>query len=113
MNTLKVTTSPNQRGIRRRLDKAKTSWAEELHTTPHSITGESPFRLTHETDAVIPIELNKLSWRTGVDTNFQANTENLHEELEFVDEIISEAALREIALKQKIAAHHNKRVIKR
>ena len=32
---------------------------------------------------------------------------------EFVDEIGSEAALKEIALKQKIVAHHNKWIIKR
>lgn len=44
------------RGIRRRLYTAKTQWAEELHvvlwayrTTPHSTTGESPFRLTYGT----------------------------------------------------------------
>jgi len=57
------------RGIRRRLDTAKTKWAEELHTvlwayitTPHSTTGESPFRLTYGTEAVIPIELTELTW---------------------------------------------------
>ena len=56
------------RGIRRRLDEAKTRWTEELHTvlwayrtTPHSTTSESPFYLTYGTEAVIPIELNKLS----------------------------------------------------
>jgi len=55
-------------GIRRRLDTTKTSWAEELHTvlwayrtTPHSTIGESPFRLTYGTQAVVPIELNKLT----------------------------------------------------
>jgi len=44
------------RGIRRRLDMAKTRGAEELHTviwayrtTPHSTTGESTFRLTYGT----------------------------------------------------------------
>jgi len=37
----------------------------------------------------------------------------LREELEFGDEVRSEAALREIVLKQKIAARHSKRVIKR
>jgi len=61
------------RGIRRRLDEAKTSWVEELHTvlwayrtTPHSTTSESPFRLTYGTKAFIPTELNELTWRTRV-----------------------------------------------
>jgi len=108
------------RGIRRRLDKAKTNWAEELHTvlwayrtTPHSTTSESPFRLTYGIEAVVPIELTELTWRTNADTDFPANTANLREELKFVDEVRNDAALREITLKQKIAARHNKKVIKR
>jgi len=90
------------RGIGRRLETVKTKWAEELHavlwayrTTTHSTTGESPFRLTYGTEAVIPIELTKLSWRTDTDTDFPTNVVNLREELEFVDEVRSEAALRE------------------
>jgi hypothetical protein len=74
------------RGIRRRLDTAKTKWAEELHTvlwayrtTPHSTTGESPFRLTYGTEAVIPIELTELTWQTDANTDFPANTANLRE----------------------------------
>jgi len=108
------------RGIRRRLKTAKTRWAEELNTvlwayrtTPHSTTGKSPFRLTYAMEAVIPIELTELTWRTDANTNFPPNAANLHEEFEFVDEVRSEAALREITLKQKIAARHSKKVIKR
>jgi len=85
-------------------------WA--YRTTPHSTTSESPFRLTYGTEAVIPIETNELSWRTSADTDFDTNAVNLREELEFIDEIRSEASLREVALKQKIAARHNKKVIK-
>lgn len=43
---------------------------------------------------------------------FYANAETLREELEFADEIRIEEALKEIALKQKIVAQHNRRVIK-
>jgi len=45
--------------------------------------------------------------------DFPTNAANLREELEFVDEVRSEAALRETTLKQKIAVRHNKKVIKR
>jgi len=90
---------------------SKTRWAEELHTvlwayrtTPHSTTGESPFRLTYGTKAVIPIELNELTWRTEADTDFPTNAVNLREELEFIDEVRSEAAIRETTLKQKISS---------
>jgi len=107
-------------GIRKRLKTAKTTWAEEVHTvlwayrtTPHYTTSESPFRLTFGTEAVIPIELTELTWRTDADTDFPTNTVNLREELEFVDEVRSKAALRETVLKQKIAVRHSKMVIKR
>ena len=82
-------------------------------TCPHSTTGESPFRLTYETEAVIPIELTELTWRTDANTNFLANMANLREVLKFVDEVRSEVALRETSLKQKIADRHNKKVIRR
>ena len=82
-------------------------------TTPHSTTGESPFRLTYGIEAVIPIELTELTWRTDANTDFPANTTNLREELEFADEVRSKAALRETTLKQKIDTRHSKKVIKR
>jgi len=56
--------------------------------------------------------LNELNWRTGPNTNFRAIAESMREEVEFVDEIRSEAALKEQGLKQKIAVGHNKRVVK-
>jgi len=81
-------------------------WAEELYTvlwayrtTLHSTTGKSPFRITYRMEVVIPIQLTELTWRTDVDTDFPANTTNLREELEFIDEVRSEVALRETTLK--------------
>jgi len=51
------------RGLKRRLEKAKGIWAEEVprivwayHTTPQSTTGETPFSLVHGSDAMIPVE---------------------------------------------------------
>jgi len=85
-------------------------WA--YRSTPHSTIGELPFRLTYGTKAVVPIELNELNWRTGPNTNFRAIAGSMREEVEFVDEIRSEAALKELGLKQKIAVGHNKRVVK-
>ncbi|RDX98169.1 hypothetical protein CR513_18938, partial [Mucuna pruriens] len=56
------------RGLRRRLEEAKGRWVEELpqvlwsyHTTPHSTTNETPFRLTFETEVMIPIEIGEPS----------------------------------------------------
>ncbi|RDX67793.1 hypothetical protein CR513_53285, partial [Mucuna pruriens] len=58
------------RQIRRRLKEAKGRLAEELswvlsshHTTPHSRTQETPFRLTFGTNAVISIDIGESSPR--------------------------------------------------
>jgi hypothetical protein len=51
-------------GIKKRLEKAKGRWVEELPsilwtywTTPRSSTGETPFSLTYGVEAVIPLEI--------------------------------------------------------
>ncbi|GAU46144.1 hypothetical protein TSUD_401460 [Trifolium subterraneum] len=108
------------RGLRRRMGASKGSWTEELHnvlwsyrTTPHSTTGETPFRLTYGTEAVIPVEMGGLSPRIEYPHEENINDELLREELDLVEELRTGASLREATLKQKIAARHDKRVIKR
>jgi len=55
-------------GLKRRLEKAKETWAEEVlrivlayHTTPQSITRETPFSLVYGSDAMIPVEIQESS----------------------------------------------------
>ena len=57
-------------GLKRRLDRAKGRWAEELpkflwayHTTPRRSTGETPFSLMYGAEVVIPTEVNLCSAR--------------------------------------------------
>ncbi|XP_050890966.1 uncharacterized protein LOC127096442 [Lathyrus oleraceus] len=108
------------RGLKRRLGEAKRAWVKELHsvlwayrTTPHSTTGETPFRLTYGTEAVIPVEIRTPTRRTEEPLDEEMNDETLRAELDLVEEIRSEAALRETTLKQKIALRHDAKVIKR
>jgi len=62
------------RGLKRRLEKAKGVWAEEVprivwayHTTPQSSTMETPFSLVYGSDAMIPVEeFNEESPGVGV-----------------------------------------------
>ncbi|CAJ2653138.1 unnamed protein product [Trifolium pratense] len=82
------------RGLKRRLDEAKGKWTEELHsvlwsyrTTPHSTTGETPFRLTYGTEAVIPVETGASSFRTEVPLEGEDNHEMLREELDLLEEL--------------------------
>ena len=58
------------RGLKRRLEKAKGAWAEEVprivwayHTTPQSSTTETPFSLVYGSDAMIPVEIHESSPR--------------------------------------------------
>ena len=54
-------------GLKRRLESAKGNWAEELpnflwaYRTTQRSTGETPFSLTYEAEAVIPAEVNLCS----------------------------------------------------
>ena len=51
-------------GLKKRLDDSKGRWVEELlhvlwsyRTTPRKSTGETPFSLMYDTEAVIPLEV--------------------------------------------------------
>jgi len=55
-------------GIKNSLDSVKDNWTEQLHhilwsyrTTPNSTTGETLYKLTYGSDAVIPIEIREPS----------------------------------------------------
>ncbi|MCH81668.1 hypothetical protein A2U01_0002459, partial [Trifolium medium] len=104
------------RGLKRRLGEAKKKWIEELHsvlwsyrTTPHSTTGETPFRLTYGIEAVIPVETGASSHRTEAPVDDELNSEMLREELDLLEELRDGAALREALIKQKIATRHDKK----
>jgi len=56
------------RGLKRKLEKAKGTWAEEVpqilwayHTTPKSTTKEMLFSLVYGSDAMIPVEIQESS----------------------------------------------------
>ncbi|PNX63019.1 gag-pol polyprotein, partial [Trifolium pratense] len=76
------------RGLRRRLDQNKKKWVEELEsvlwayrTTPHSTTGDTPFRMVYGTEAVIPVEVGEPSRRTEQPLEEEMNDEALCESL--------------------------------
>jgi hypothetical protein len=58
--------------IKTLLERAKGLWPKKLpnvlwayRTTARTPTGETPFRLTFGTEAVIPVEIGLTSWRTN------------------------------------------------
>ncbi|KAK3027316.1 hypothetical protein RJ639_040408 [Escallonia herrerae] len=51
-------------GLKKKLDEAKGAWVDELpkvlwpyRTTPHSVTGETPFLLCYGTEAMLPVDI--------------------------------------------------------
>ena len=103
-------------GLKRRLEKAKGLWADELHavlwayhTIPHSSTQEIPYRLVFEADAVIPIELSEPSPR--IITMAEDSNENARRaELDLIEEDRKRAKIKEEAIKQQIARKYNGKV---
>ncbi|RDX81685.1 Tf2-6, partial [Mucuna pruriens] len=107
------------RGLRKRLEEAKGRWAEELpqvlwsyHTTPHSTTKETPFRLMFGTDVVIPVEIGEPSPRTAL---FEPgrNEEELRANLDMLLETREIAHVKEYAVKAWAAKKYNRTIIPR
>ena len=104
------------RGLKRRLEKAKGTWAEEVpkivwayHTTPHSTTKETPFSLVYGSVAMIPIEIQESSPRFQ---NFVAEESNKERKvnLDLLDEVREEARIKAEAFKRKVEYRYNSKL---
>ena len=102
--------------IKTRLEGAKGIWPEELprvlwayRTTTRTPTGETPFRLTYENEAVIPAEIGLISYR--VDNHDEArNDEAIRLQHDLVDEVKAIAEQRLARYQDRMAKHYNSRV---
>ena len=79
-------------GLKKRLDNAKGRWVEELphvlwvyRTTPRRLTEETPFSMSYEAEAVIPIEMGFPTLRTQ-SFNSSNNDELLERSLDLIEE---------------------------
>ena len=86
--------------IKTQLEGAKGIWPDELpsilwayQTTTRTPTGETPFRLAYESDAVIPAEVGLTSYRVE---NYAEgkNEEAIRLQLDLVDEVCAIAEQR-------------------
>ena len=98
------------------MDDAKGAWLEELpnvlwayRTTARTQTGETPFRLTYGTEAVIPVEVGVTSIRREV-FNEESNDDHLRINLDCLDEVRDKASSKMTKYQQKMAEYYNKRV---
>ena len=83
-----------------KLDNTKGAWPEELpnvlwayRTTARTPTGETPFRLTYDTEAVIPMEVGVASTRREA-FHEESNHDHLRINLDCLDEVREEAFVR-------------------
>ena len=79
-------------GLKKRLEDPKGKWVEELphvlwtyRTTPRKSTGETPFSMTYETEAIIPLENGFPTMRTSTFTS-DGKDELLKKNLDLVEE---------------------------
>ena len=104
------------RGLKRRLEKAKGTWAEEVHrivwayhTTPQSTTRETPFSLVYGSEAIILVEIQESSPRFQ---NFVAEESNEERKvnLDLLDEVREDARIKAEALKRRVEYKHSSKI---
>jgi len=104
------------RGLKRRLEKAKGTWAEEVprivwayDTTPQSTTRETPFSLVYGSDAMIPVEIQENSPHF---LNFVVEDSNEERKvnLDLLDEVREEARIKAEALKRRVEYKYNSKL---
>ena len=102
--------------IKTRLEGAKGIWPEELPSilwayrmTAKAPIGETPFRLTYESKAVIPAEVGLTSYRVhNHDEN--KNSEVMRLQLNLVDELKTAAKQRLVRYQDRMAKYYNSQV---
>jgi len=104
------------RALKRRLEKAKGTWAEEVprivwayHTTPQSTTGETPFSLVYGTDAMIPIEIQESSPHFQCFMAEESNEER-RVNLDLLDEEREEARIKAEGVKRRVEHKHSSKL---
>ena len=102
--------------IKKKLEEAKGKWVEELlsvlwmhRTTIRKSTGETPFALTYDVEAVIPLEVNIPTTQT-TDFNLETNEDNLRKDLDLLEERRDLATTRLASYQQRIRREHDKNV---
>ena len=103
------------RGLKRRVEKAKGIWAEEIprivwayHTTPQSTTRETPFSLLYGSDAMFPVEIKESSPRLQ---NFMGEESNEERKvnLDLLDKVMEEVRIKAKALKRRVEQKYSSR----
>ncbi|KAK3015873.1 hypothetical protein RJ639_007817 [Escallonia herrerae] len=103
-------------GLKKKLNEAKGAWVDELpkvlwayRTTPHSVTGETPFSLCYGTEAMLPVEIGVPTIR-ALHFSELNNDVGLRANLDLVEEARTQAHVRSVIVKQRVARYYNQKV---
>jgi len=101
------------KGLKRRLDKAKGTWAEEVPRIVlayhKSTTRETLFSLVYESDAMIPVEIQENSPRFQ-NFVFKESNEERKVILDLLDKVREEARIKTEALKRRVESKYNSKM---
>ncbi|XP_070028889.1 uncharacterized protein [Nicotiana sylvestris] len=101
--------------LKKKLEEAKGLWPELLpevlwayRTILKTSTGETPYSLVYETDAVIPVEVGEPSLGYSNESG-PINDESRLQDMDEVKERRDMTHIRMVAQKQQVERHHNKK----
>nr|KYP52492.1 Transposon Ty3-I Gag-Pol polyprotein [Cajanus cajan] len=104
------------RELKRQLGQAKGQWPDHLpkilwayRCTPQSSTKETPFQLTYDTNAMIPVEIGEPSLRQQ-QFNEEANAKALCVELDLIEEARDLALINMEACRTRASQKHRTKV---
>ena len=103
-------------GLQKKLENAKARWIDDIYdvlwslrTTVKEATGQTPFKLVYGSEALLPVEIGVQSTRV----KHLHQEENEHPkilDLELIDEVRENAALKMAAYQNRIAYMYNRKV---
>ncbi|XP_050222520.1 uncharacterized protein LOC126672610 [Mercurialis annua] len=100
-------------GINKRLGDLKGRWVDELYhviwayrTTPRRATGETSFRLTYGTEAVLPVEMGMPTLRVQI-IDEERNEEAMKLCLDLLEERRHQASIHAEAYRRQMTKYHN------
>lgn len=71
---------------------------------------ETPFRLTYGRDVVIPVEIEKLSWRSANPLPTEGNKKDIREEINLFEDKMMVASFTSVVFKQITTSGYNHHV---
>ncbi|KAK8948470.1 hypothetical protein KSP39_PZI005589 [Platanthera zijinensis] len=108
--------------LKKKVENLRGSWVEQLpsvlwalRTTPNTATGETPFKLSHGCEAVLPIEFEVQTPRVveagaGREEWRSENEEELRLSLDMVEELRDLSVVRQEEAKRRMAKYFDKHV---